>query len=162
MTTVAPTFEKMFSKLGIDYTPTGRRLQLCCVFHADTNPSAAVYDDGDQESYHCWTCSLTINPIQFYEKYKDIPYQQARSIVESDFNFVPRKPKYDNVVVLKECGLLNESLHAHLYGLSRTFACKVGEVIDQLEWSVRQGIFTQEQFVTAAGNLRRKIKHAVK
>lgn len=157
---IAPTFEKMLTKLGIEYLPVGRRLQLCCKFHDDNNPSAAIYDDSDQETYFCWTCNLTLNPIQFYQKYKDISWAQSREIVESDFSYVPRKAKYDNVIVLRECGVLNATLHANLQGMSRTFACKIGELIDKLEWSVRNGTLTQEKFVTASVNLKGRIENA--
>lgn len=59
----------------------------------------------------------------------------------------------------RHCGVLNETLHAHMHDLSRVFACKMGELIDKLEWYVRNGMLTQEKFVIAATNLKGKIEN---
>jgi hypothetical protein len=76
--------------LGVEYLERTNRLMFCCPFHHDTDPSAGFYLD--TELAHCFSCSYTIDPIDFYAKYKRVDRFTAEQDLAKELGeWVPKK-----------------------------------------------------------------------
>lgn len=138
---------EILERYGIEYRHKGKRLELCCPFHHDTEPSAAVYPEDDH--FHCWACEITVDPIQFVQRYREISYQDARTMVETNFGYSPDSEKYDIVAVLRGQRMMERKL-SELRGTVdfRKHATR-GELADKIIWCVQNGKLNSDQFYKA-------------
>lgn len=79
------TPKSLLARLGIQYRERGNRLQLCCLWHDDRNPSAAFYQDTGL--FHCFTCRLTLDVISFYARCVGVPEGRAIDDLKKDYEF---------------------------------------------------------------------------
>jgi DNA primase len=101
----APILRDLLDDLGVEYVDYGKRLQLRCLFHSDTTPSASVYED---DTYYCFGCNEPLNPIAFYAKCYGIPYRDAAHILSQTYESITVESRL-NWILLKHQTLRGES-----------------------------------------------------
>ena len=140
------TPEGLLDLLGLDYIERPGRLQLCCPWHHDTDPSSGFYLDSNR--WYCFSCDLTLNIIGFYAKYKEIPYKDAERALLREFGELPPIRQTDFVPMVKvkvESERLLESVQGDFCEKAR-----MEEDLDRLLWLYEQGRIQAEELDISA------------
>lgn len=66
---------------GLNPIKKGSRYWILCPFHADKNPSMAIYD----EAYHCYGCQAHGDVIDFVSRYFGLSSSEALEKLANDF-----------------------------------------------------------------------------
>lgn len=66
--------------LKVHFSEKTNRLSVCCPFHDDRNPSAAVYLD--TKLFHCFTCEITYPMVRFVMKVRNCGKERAEAFLE--------------------------------------------------------------------------------
>ncbi|AFK86972.1 MULTISPECIES: CHC2 zinc finger domain-containing protein [Thermoanaerobacterium] len=75
------TLLEAIERYGLNPIKKGSRYWALCPFHADKNPSMAIYD----EAYHCYGCQAHGDVIDFTARYFNITPLEATKKLASDF-----------------------------------------------------------------------------
>jgi len=67
---------------GVRFIDKGEYLQICCPFHDDKNPSAALYKD--RWLFKCFSCDATYSFPKLYEELKGKPWEE-----HGEFSMLP-------------------------------------------------------------------------
>jgi len=109
LTMPAPTPRQLLDLIGIQYLEKTGRLQFCCCFHDDRDPSAGFYLDTGLA--FCFSCEYTLDTIQFYAKYKEMPRREAIRDLEKTFGEINEKAaEYDKNLLGLAYGRMEKNL----------------------------------------------------
>lgn len=148
------TPKQLLDQLGIPYRERVNRLQLCCVFHHDTNPSAGFYFSTGL--FFCYSCELTLDVTGFYAKFKGIDRQRADMELVSTYGGIVEDRSADviKIVRLRKQG---ELMLSERTGLSRREHAALGELLDKIVYAYEHKRITDSQLDVAAARLYRRI-----
>lgn len=125
--------EQVLQRLGLPYQSRGNRLQTCCPFHDDRDPSAGFYLD--TKLFHCYACELTLDVQGFYAKVKGI--SRAKAMADLGIEDVRHAVFGTEIACLRlegECVLKTRT------DLPRKTHAAMGEKLDKLILVAERGI----------------------
>jgi hypothetical protein len=145
------TGQQVLEYVGLPFQEKSNRLQVCCPFHHDTNPSAGFYTDTDL--FHCFSCEITYDPVTFYAKLRELNRRAAAHELAVAFNLPDLRdhqtaPTYNRDLATR----LRSSAEAHLATLKdlpRKEHGRLGETLDRIFMAHKRGQITDAQLDTA-------------
>jgi DNA primase len=63
--------------LGRETKSTGSRLKTICPFHDDHEPSLHIYENTNNDQYHCYVCGAHGNVFEFIKKVRNCDFPEA-------------------------------------------------------------------------------------
>lgn len=125
---------------GLGPIKKGSRYWILCPFHADKNPSMAIYD----EAYHCYGCGAHGDVIDFVARYFNLTALEAVEKLANDFSIrlsgiKPNKEIQKKVIQRQKIDKLYKS---YIKKTSETYnyLCR----LNQLYGKIKQAIETPE------------------
>ena len=100
--------EQLLQMLGLDYSPKTNRLSMLCPWHDDTDPSSGFYLD--TEKFFCFSCEISYSMVEFYGRFKEIPFNEAQRQLEKEFGEIPPPRKVDRISIARALSIGNEHL----------------------------------------------------
>ena len=137
----------LLAYFDISFNHKGKRLELCCPFHHDINPSAAVYHQDD--SFHCWACEITLSPVKFVAKYLEVSQYEAEEFLASKFNYTFTHQIKDRILITTERKQCEKFLRERTIYLTYKEHAKYGELLDKIFWCYVKNVITEVQFKKA-------------
>lgn len=148
------TPKQLLDQLGVPYRERVNRLQLCCPFHGDTNPSAGFYFSTGL--FFCYACELTLDVVGFYAKFKSMPRERADVELVTIYGGVVEERSSDPLQIAR-VRYNGELLLAERKDLPRKEHAALAEKLDKILYAFEHKLITDNQLDGAVSRLYIKI-----
>lgn len=135
--------EQVLADLKIEFFRHGTRLQMCCPFHDDRDPSAAFYLDS--KLFHCYAEEITTDLVGFYAKVTEQDRRGALRDMEKRYGEFGERQKRCNRHLLNTLWNRGEKRLKELKDLGAESHAKVAELLDLVMVSYERGKIDEEE-----------------
>jgi DNA primase len=109
---------------------SGELKAIRCPFHDDKKPSLVIYES--TSSYFCYPCSMGGDMYNFYSRFKECSYRQAKEAIDGNSNTLQEVTEYLDGLHVKEETTFNDELNITVSKYCRDLLYRRPELVNNV------------------------------